>query len=204
MVGEMVEGRLLEKRASGRYVVGHRLWDVGLLAPVQSGVRELASPFLHDIYAATLATVHLAVRDGDQVLYLARLSGHASVPIVSTVGSRLPMSTTAVGKALLADAPAEVVARVLTKLPRPTPYSITRPGQLENELARVREQGYAVTQEEMSLGACSIAVPIQSHDNRAVAAIGIVVPSLRRGKTRLLASLQVAAQGIERSLRTNR
>jgi DNA-binding IclR family transcriptional regulator len=49
-------------------VIGRRLWDVGLLAPVQSGLRQTASPFLNDVYAATLATVHLAVRDDHQVL----------------------------------------------------------------------------------------------------------------------------------------
>ena len=59
----------------GAYVVGRRLWDIGLLAPVQTGLREVAAPFLHDLHAATRATVHLAVRDGDQVLYLDRLSG---------------------------------------------------------------------------------------------------------------------------------
>ena len=93
--------------------MGRRLWDVGLLAPVQTGLRQLASPYLHDLYGATLATVHLAVRDGTEVLYLDRLSGHASVPVVSTIGSRLPMHATGVGKVLLAHAPAAVQAEVL-------------------------------------------------------------------------------------------
>ncbi len=97
----------------GEYVVGRRLWDLGLLAPVQSGLRDVASPFLHDIYAATLATVHLAVRDGTARLYVDRLAGHASVPVVSQVGSRLPLHATGVGKVLLAHAPDDVQAAVL-------------------------------------------------------------------------------------------
>ena len=52
------------------------LWDIGLLAPTQTGISEVASPFLHDLYGATLATVHLAVREGIHALYLDRLSGH--------------------------------------------------------------------------------------------------------------------------------
>ena len=75
------------------------------------GLRQVASPFLHDLYGATLATVHLAVRDGTEVLYLDRLSGHASVPVVSQVGSRLPMHATGVGKVLLAYAPEDVRRR---------------------------------------------------------------------------------------------
>ena len=93
--------------------MGRRLWDVGLLAPAQTGLRQVASPYLHDLYGATLATVHLAVRDGTEVLYLDRLSGNASVPVVSDIGSRLPMHATGVGKVLLAHAPPAVQAEVL-------------------------------------------------------------------------------------------
>ena len=113
LVGELVEWGALARTADGRYVVGRRLWDIGLLAPVQTGLRQLASPYLHDLYGATLATVHLAVRDGVEVLYVDRLAGHASVPVVSRIGSRLPMHATGVGKVLLAHAPPDVQARVL-------------------------------------------------------------------------------------------
>ena len=164
LVGELVAGGLLARRADGDYVVGRRPWDLGLLAPVQSGLRDVASPFLHDIYAATLATVHLAVRDGDRALYVDRLAGSASVPVVSQVGSRLPLHATGVGKVLLAWAPDDVRAGVLDDLVRVTPYTITRPATLEEQLRRVRREGWAHTAEEMSLGACSVAVPVRSGD----------------------------------------
>lgn len=199
LVAELVGWGALTRRASGEYVVGRRLWDLGLLAPAQSGLREVASPFLHDIYAATLATVHLAVRDGLQVLYLARLSGNQSVPVVSQVGSRLPLHATGVGKVLLAHAPDDVRDEALAHLARVTPYTVTQPRLLDGELRRVRQEGYAQTHEEMSLGACSVAVPIRM-EGRVVAAVGIVVPSLKRDRARLVAALRVAAEGIGRSL----
>jgi DNA-binding IclR family transcriptional regulator len=199
LVAELVAWGALARRATGGYVVGRRIWDLGLLAPGPSGLRELASPFLHDLYGATLATVHLAVRDGTRVLYLDRLSGHQSVPVVSTVGSRLPLHATGVGKVLLAHAPAGVQRRVLADLTRVTPYTITQPGPLESQLRRIRQQGFAQTSEEMSLGACSVAVPVRDGDE-VVASIGIVVPTLRHERARLVAALQVAAQGIGRSL----
>jgi DNA-binding IclR family transcriptional regulator len=86
--------------------------------------------------------------------------GHASVPVVSSIGSRLPLHATGVGKVLLAHAPQSVAARVLAGLTPVTAYTVTQPGWLSRQLARVREHGYAVTREEMSLGACSLAVPI--------------------------------------------
>ncbi|QGN57443.1 IclR family transcriptional regulator [Nostocoides sp. HKS02] len=206
MARELVAGGALVRRAGGEYVVGRRMWDIGLLAPVQTGLRQVASPFLTDIHAATLATVHLAIRDGSHVLYLERLSGKASVPVVSRVGSRLPLHATGVGKVLLAHAPEEVVEQVLAGLPRLTPYTIVQPARLREQLATVRRDGYATTVEEMTLGACSLAVPVWSahgedrSDAAVVAAVGVVVPSLKRDRSRLLAALQVAAQGIGRSI----
>ena len=199
LVAELVAWGALARTPDGTYVVGRRLWDVGLLAPARTDLRELASPYLHDLYGATLATVHLAVRDGTEVLYLDRLRGSASVPIVSTVGSRLPLHATGVGKVLLAHAPADVQQQVMGHLTRVTPYTITQPGRLRRQLARVLRDGYATTVEEMSLGACSVAVPVRS-GSRVVAALGMVVPSLRTDRPRLLAALQVSAHGIGRRL----
>ncbi len=200
LVGALVEWGALVRRSSGEYVVGPRIWDLGLLAPGQSGLRQLASPFLQDIYGATLATVHLAVREGAQVLYLDRLSGHASVPVVSQIGSRLPLHATGVGKVLLAHAPDDIQAHVLANLTRVTPYTITQPGRLLGEIRRVHREGFAQTSEEMSLGACSVAVPIRAPEGVVVAALGIVVPGFKGDRPRLVAALQVAARGIGRSI----
>ena len=182
-------------------MVGRLLWEAGLLAPVEGRLRQVAEPFLNDVYAATLATVHLAVRDGDEVLYIERMMGRSSVPIVSAAGSRLPMHCTGVGKVLLAHAPPDVRARAFARLTRVTPYTIVAQPVLSAQLERIRGDGVATTNEEMSLGACSLAVPVvQSSDGAVVAAIGVVVPSLKRDRQRLLGALQVAAGGIGRLL----
>jgi len=201
LVAELVAGGALVRRSDGDYVIGRRLWRVGLLAPAETGLREVATPFLNDLHAATRATLHLAVRDRYEVLYLERLSGRTSVPVVSTVGTRLPMHSTGVGKVLLAHAPDDVVDAVMANLTRVTPYSVTQPGRLREQLAACRRDGWAATVEEMTLGACSVAVPVRAGaDGPVVAALGIVVPSLKRGRGRLVTALQVAAQGISRSL----
>jgi DNA-binding IclR family transcriptional regulator len=202
LVAELVGWGALARTSSGEYVVGRRLWDVGLLAPVQAGLVESASPYLHDLYAATRATVHLAVREGTVVLYLDRLRGNASVPVVSSIGSRLPMHTTGVGKVLLAHAPPEVQARVLAGLERVTPYTVTQPGRLRRQLTQVLRDGYATTVEEMSLGACSVAVPVRrgADGGEVIAALGIVVASLKRDRPTLVAALTVAAHGIGRAI----
>ncbi|MEU8818245.1 IclR family transcriptional regulator [Actinoplanes sp. NPDC048796] len=200
LVGELARWGALTRLSTGQYVIGRRLWDLGLLSPVQSGLRQAASPFLHDLYGATLATVHLAVRDGGEVLYVDRLAGHVSVPVVSEIGSRLPLHATGVGKVLLAYAPEDVRTEAFGRLTRITPYTITQPALLAEQLQRVRTTGFATTGEEMSLGACSVAVPVRGQADQVVAALGIVVPDLRREQARLISALQVAARGIGRTL----
>lgn len=199
IVRELVARGALVRGEDRTYWIGRRLWDLGLLSPVETDLREVASPLLQDLHATTRATVHLAIREDDAVLYLDRLSGQASVPVVSRVGARLPLHATGVGKALLAHAPEEVVRTVMASLRPLTPYTITTPGTLARQLGRIRAEGYATTHEEMTLGACSVAVPV-SVEGEAVAAIGVVVPDFRRDRARLVAALTMAARGIARNI----
>lgn len=202
IVRRLVAGGFLDRRADGDYVIGRRLWDLGLLAPVQTELRDVAAPFLQDLQAATRATVHLAERDGDRVLYLERLQGSAAVPVLSRVGGRLPLHTTGVGKVLLAHAPADVRSRVFAELVRVTPYSISSPRVLARQLAAVRRDGFASTSGEMDVGNASVAVPVRGPDGEVVAALGLVVSSLGRDRPRLVAALTVAAAGVSRALRS--
>lgn len=152
--------------------------------------------------AHRLAAELVAGGASSPALHISRpTSKRPSVPIVSTVGSRLPMHCTGVGKVLLAHAPREVQDQVFANLTPITPYTITQPAVLSRQLEGVRREGLATTVEEMSLGACSLAVPIvRQSDDAVVAAIAVVVPSLKRGRQRLLGALQVAARGIVRLL----
>ena len=203
LVGELTTWGALSRRPDGRYEVGRKLWDLGLLAPVQLELRQVASAFLLDVHTATRDTVHLAVREGLRALYVERISGRESVPVVSAVGSRLPLHTTGVGKVLLAAAPEDVVEQALREPSRETPHSVTDPAQLRRELDDVRRHGFALTSQEMSLGTASVAVPVRVDrvsGPLVVAALGIVVPVHRRDVVRLVPVLEVAARGIGRSL----
>jgi DNA-binding IclR family transcriptional regulator len=207
LLGELTEWGALVRRSDGRYEIGRKLWDLGLLAPVQLELRQVAAPFLLDVHTAIRDTVHLAVRDGLCALYVEAVAGRESVPVVSSVGSRLPLHATGVGKVLLAAAPPDVEAEVLRSLTRITRYTVADPGRLRRELAEVRRRRYARTSEEMSPGAASLAVPVQV-DRAAgpvvVAALGIVVPPHRRDLPRLVPVLEVAARGISRELARTR
>lgn len=198
LAGELEEWQALSRAPDGRLRIGLRLWELGQLAPAK--LQDLAHPWLQELFTSTGENVHLAVRDGLEVLYVDKVAGRRAVPIVSRTGGRLPMHPTGVGKALLAYEPEWFVRSYLDRvLERPTPHTITEPGRLTRELATVRAQGYALTYEEMTLGSCSAAAPILV-DGRAIAALGIVLASRRaRELPRLVEPLLSAANGIARS-----
>jgi IclR family acetate operon transcriptional repressor len=84
------------------------------------------------------------------------------------------------GKALLAYLPQQRLERILTKaLPRFTEKTITDPILLQEELERVRQQGYAVAQEELEVGLSAVAAPIRNHEGEVVAAVSVSGPSFR-------------------------
>lgn len=200
LIGELEQWGALRRRPDGEYEIGRRLWDLGLLAAVQQDLREVALPYLQDLYATTAETVHLAVRVGTSALYVERIVGRSSAQVVSRAGSRLPLHATAVGKVLLAAAPPDVVREVLASPVRVTARTIVEPGRLARELVEVGRRGYGRTAEEMTPGAWSIAVPVTTRSGATVAALGIVVATATRDLVRLVPVLQVAALGIGRSL----
>ena len=200
LVGALTAHEALERRADGRYVIGRWIWELGLLAPVQHELRAVARPFLQDLYDATRENAHLAVLDGTEVLYVEHLSGRASVPLLSTAGSRLPLHATGVGKVLLAHAPQDLQETVLTHLPAMTPRTIVGAARLRRELAEVRRRGYATTAEEMSLRTFSVAAPVMDIERVVVAAVGVVTTTARRDLQRLAPAVLVAAAGVSRSL----
>lgn len=196
LVGELVEWGLLSRSANGNIQLGIRLWAIAQNAGRQ--LRETARPFIQDLYSFTGETSQLAVRDGVSALYIERIYGTKRIPRASRVGGRLPLHATAVGKVILAHDEPWVRSGYLERpLERLTPATQVDPQRLDVELAKVKEQGYAITLEEVRTGSCSIAVPV-FHSGRIGCAIGLVVPSSHgRTMTRHLPVLRGVAKKIE-------
>lgn len=202
IVATLVAGGFLDRGDDRRYRVGTTLWTIAQHAPLSDQLRESALPALARLYEETGENITLAVLDRGQALYVERLMGERSIPTVSRAGGHLPLHTTGVGKVLLAYQPEEVIERYLSEpLARPTPNSIDQPERLRRDLAQVRERGYSITRQEMTLGSGSIAVPILV-DGQCVAAVGVIVHLARLDVNRLVATLNRAAATIVVELAT--
>ncbi|MEV5848659.1 IclR family transcriptional regulator [Streptomyces sp. NPDC051985] len=203
LLRQLAEWDVVEISADG-VRVGMGLFELGLLASRSVDLRAAAAPFLADLFEATAGeTVHLAVADGNDVVYVQKLEGRHGPPMASRVGGRMPAYCTGVGKALLAHAPPERVASVFAgDLVRRTPRTVIAPGLIERELARVRESGIATEHEESTVGITCVASPILGEDGMAVAAVSITGRSTRIDVGRLGPAIRTAALGISRSLRS--
>ncbi|MGB9035238.1 MAG: IclR family transcriptional regulator [Paeniglutamicibacter sp.] len=177
LVGELTEWQLISRTSNGRYQLGLRIWE--LAQNVGRQLRDTAKPFVQDVFSLSRETSHIAIRDGNEVLYIERVYDSRRVPQSAGTGGRLPMHTTAVGKVLLAyEEPWVRTAYLGLDLQRATDRTITGARELAAELDLTRARGYATTHGEQSPGTCSIAVPV-FHTGRIGAALGIVVPAER-------------------------
>lgn len=197
---ELQEWGAVDRDPDGRYCVGRRLWQLGVLAPVHRELREMALPAMLDLYEATHENVHLAVREGTTALYVERLHGKSSVPLASRAGVPLPLHATGVGKVLLAWADPQVREQCLAELRLMTRYTIRERGRMLRDLANVRRSGYARTVEEMTLGTWSVAVPVFDPDGELTASLGLVTRTVRRELEKYVPALHVAAAAISRAL----
>ncbi|MEP6481619.1 MAG: IclR family transcriptional regulator [Rhodoglobus sp.] len=192
----LVEGGFLTRGDDRRYRVGNALWTIAQHAPLSEKLRESALPALARLYEESGENITLAVLDQGQALYVERLMGERSIPTVSRAGAHLPLHTTGVGKVLLAYQPDEVIEHYLAApLSTPTPDSIADPDRLRRDLRLVRDRGYSITRQEMTVGSGSIAVPILQ-DGTCVAAVGVIVHLARLDVNRLVATLNRAASTI--------
>jgi len=177
VAGELVEHRLLDKTENG-YRLSGGLFELGLQASSERTLLEIAMPFLQDLYERTHETVHLGVREGTEVVYIAKIGGHRQARSPSRTGGRMPMHCTAIGKALLATADPALRQEVLSSpLERRTPHTIVAPGVLQKQLGKVREEGVAHEHEESAPGLLCVAAPVFEADGcTPIAAISISGP----------------------------
>ena len=195
----LVDLGLLERQPVG-YRPGLGLFELGELVSAKTDLRETALPFMQDLYEATHETVHLAVREGLDVVYAEKIRGHGGVDTPSRVGGRLPLSSTGVGKALLAHAEPAVVEGVLSRpLRRLTAHSITDPAKLAAELAEIRRTGVAYDREEAALGVGCVAAPVVVR-GLAVAALSLSLPAGRIGEAGPAKAIRLASLTLARIL----
>jgi IclR family KDG regulon transcriptional repressor len=165
-----------------RYRPGMRLFQLGGVFADQLDLAHEAREAARRIAADCDETVHVAVLDGADVVYIAKVDSTHPVRMVSAVGRRLPANCTGVGKMLLSGlSPEALDARCPRdrELPGMTPQSITSPTRLRAHLEEIRADGLSYDECESNEAVFCVAAPVYDHTGDMVAAVSVSVPSIR-------------------------
>jgi IclR family pca regulon transcriptional regulator len=168
---------------------------------------EVAMPHLEQLVEQVRESSSVSELDGDDVVYIARVPTRRIMTVAISVGTRFPAYATSMGRVLLADRPEGWLDGYLAsvRLVALTSHTIADPGALRAELAAIREQGWALVDQELEEGLRSVAAPIRDGDGRAVAAVNVSTHAGRRSVDEvvedLLEPLLRTARAIETDLR---
>jgi DNA-binding IclR family transcriptional regulator len=179
----LTEGMLEQDGDSGKYRLGLALFRLGALVRRRMEVSSEARPYLYALRETINESVHLAVLDAAEVMYVYNLESTHAIRSRSDLGVRKPAHATAEGQAILAFQPQEVIDRVMAGgLAAHTPKTLTSPERFLKALAAVRQRGCAIEDEESEIGMVCVAAPIRDDTGAVVAALGLAGPVTRLSK----------------------
>jgi IclR family KDG regulon transcriptional repressor len=196
-------GFVTQSSQTGAYQCTLKLFEWGNKVAKQFDVRQVASLHLQRLAEYSQETIHLAVLDGAEIIYLDKIDSPQPVRAYSEVGGRAPAHCVATGKALLASSDESIWKKLPTKLARFTPNTITSVAALRRECERTREKGYAINAEEWREGVSGLGAVITGHAGIPLAAVGLTSPVTRMGKKRmneLATAVRVTAEEISRAM----
>lgn len=191
----------LVERTGSAWRLGLQLFELGQMAPRQRTLHEAALPFLHDLHEATHETVHMAVLDGTEIVYIDKLSRRGAPTLPSRVGGRMPLHCTAVGKVWLAYSSPGLLRTVIANgLERRTSHTVLAPGRLAHQLTEIRREGVGFDLEESTDGVVCVACPVLDHSGQPVAAISVSGRLNRLDVKRMAPALRTTVLGLSRQL----
>ncbi|HWX11394.1 MAG TPA: IclR family transcriptional regulator [Trinickia sp.] len=208
LVNSLVQARYLRQTSNG-YLLGPKLIELGTIALEQMPLTKVARPYLERLAQATLDTIHLGVRDGDDVLYIDKIPGQRGLEMRSRVGHRMSLASTGIGKALMIDLrPQEWDA--LYQASRRALASVTfkpesRPDKsvFLHLMVRYAAGGFTFDLEENEASIRCVAAPVRDASGAIVAAVSVAstIPymSLERMEE-LVPIVQREARGISEDL----
>jgi DNA-binding IclR family transcriptional regulator len=205
LLTSLAEVGFLSKTGEGRYQLGWRLVVLSETLLATTELRCEAHPVMEEIAAQYQETIHLAILDDTKVVYIDKLEGKQAVRVdITSLGTRLYAHCSAVGKVLLAFRPVEDVRRIIAVegMPSFTPNTITQLDALEQELVKIRRQGYAYDQEEILPDLCCVGAPVRNYTGHVIAALSMSVPTYRfqRSETSFRKAVISAAKTIAERL----
>jgi IclR family acetate operon transcriptional repressor len=172
---ELVQAGWAREEEGRTYALGARLLSLPSRSTSTDDLARLARPQLRRLCQASGRTVHFAVLDGDELVYLDKLEGTRAYSMRSRIGMTLPLHCTAIGKAVLARMPDAEVRQVAARagLPAVTPRTMTDVTVLLRHLAKVRTRAYAVDDEENEAHTRCVGAAVVNHRGEPIGGVSV-------------------------------
>ncbi|MHB8535198.1 MAG: IclR family transcriptional regulator [Sulfuricaulis sp.] len=173
---------LVERTSAGRYALGMKLLRFGSHVHGKVDLLREAKPVMEWLRSQVGETVNLTVREGDEVVYIERVTSSHMMRVEQVIGSRAPLHVTAVGKLFLSEGDEKACRAYArrTGLPRYTPNTLTQITRLWKHLESARKQGYALDDEEAEQGVSCVGVAVRDRHETMIAGLSISAPRERR------------------------
>jgi DNA-binding IclR family transcriptional regulator len=186
LVTTLESHRLVEQTTDrGRYRLGVGVLRLAGATTARLDLVQEARPVCRQLAADTGETVNIAVLSEHSALYLDQVAGSSALQPHNWVGQHIPLHATSNGKVLLSDLDDQQLSDLLGSMPRYTALTITRRARLREELADVRERGYAVAVDELEEGLTAVAAPIRNAHGDVVASMSVSGPTFRLSDDRV-------------------
>ncbi|MBI1896081.1 MAG: IclR family transcriptional regulator, partial [Acidobacteria bacterium] len=168
-------GYVYRNEADNRYKVTWKLFRLANVAPAGVKIRGQVRPFLQDLMIKTALTVHMAVLERQEAVLIEKIEPLGLTRRATWIGKTMDLHASAVGKVLLAHLPDDETLRIIREhgLPRYNENTITSIRRLKQEIAKIRDSGFATEDEEGELGFRCIGAPVFDHTNSVAAAISV-------------------------------
>lgn len=183
----LTELGFVHKDGQRRYHLTPKILTLGHSYISGLGWQEVAQYYLEALFREVQETVNLSVLEDSEIIYLLRIRKRKYLPFDIRIGTKLPVYCTAMGKVLMAIGAPEKINPIFKTLEfKPlTPRTIKSLNKFMDELEKVRKKGYAINDEELSIGNRAVAAPILSKQGYAVAAINIATPTSEYGRNQM-------------------
>lgn len=163
-------------RSNGRqYELTGLVLELGYAYLSSQPLAQLASPFLAELAAQTSESTSISTLDNTDIVYIARVQKRQIMQFNISIGSRVPATTSSMGRVMLAAlTEAELDRRLANyEIEQLTPRTITSKDELKQELAGIAKKGWAMVDQELQIGVRSLAVPIHNNQRQVIAAINL-------------------------------
>lgn len=193
---------MIERVESGTYRLGTKFLELGNITKANLDFRKEALPFMQSLHAELQETINLSVRQGDEMVYIERISTERSaMKVAHLVGAKAPLHITAVGKIFLLEDGRELTIGYIRRcgLQTFTQNTIKDAQSLFEELDRINLMGYALDDEEAEPGVSCIGAGIRDDSGKLVAGLSVSSPSNRLNKS-WGTQIKDAAEAISKSL----